>query len=363
MQRKRLLWQIFFVFLWLLVLSVGGVTWYVVAALQDFSLEQWPEARHAQVRSLQIQFVLAATATVILAAWAGFVLVRKKVRPLEEWNRQVKHWAQGKRETPLSFPPEELGGAAEAFNEMAVQLQERTHTIARLENVRQDFVANVSHELKTPIASIKGSVETLLDGAFQEPENAARFLNIIARHTDRLNAIIEDLLTLARIEQQEGATQIPVQPSSLWEILKVAMEDCEHFILEKNIQMNLVCEKAIYAKANAPLLQQAVVNLVSNAVKYSHPGSAVEVRVEQTREEVIIHVQDWGNGIEQQHLSRLFERFYRVDPARSRNLGGTGLGLAIVKHIAQAHEGHVSVESRIHVGSTFSLHLPRTRLG
>lgn len=117
--------------------------------------------------------------------------------------------------------------------------------------------------------------------------------------------------------------------------------------------------KVLIARVNAPLLQQAMVNLVSNAVKYSPPQSPVEIKVELMKSEVVIHVRDWGSGMEEKHLAQLFERFYRVDPARSRKLGGTGLGLAIVKHIAQAHEGRVIVESTIESGSTFSLHLPR----
>ena len=360
MRKKRFFWQVFSAFFWITLLALAALTGYGVATLQDFSWEHTPEAFEAQRAGLQIQFVLVGAFLAVGAGMVGFWVARRGVRPLEELGQQAQGLAEGTREAPLPIPPhEELATVAGAFNEMVAQRKERTHTIERLENVRQDFVANVSHELKTPISSIKGSVETLLDGAFQDPENATRFLHIIARHTDRLNAIIEDLLTLARIEQQKGATHIPTQPSALWEIFHIALEDCEHQIAEKRIQMTVVCAKTIQAKTNAPLLQHALVNLVSNAIKYSDPSSPVEVRGEQTRDEVIIHVQDWGRGIEKQHLPRLFERFYRVDPARHRNLGGTGLGLAIVKHIAQAHEGHVSVKSRIHVGSTFSIHLPR----
>jgi two-component system phosphate regulon sensor histidine kinase PhoR len=227
----------------------------------------------------------------------------------------------------------------------------------RLERTRRDFVANVSHELKTPITSIKGFVESLLAGAMHEPENALNFLNIIARQTDRLNGIINDLLSLSRIEQDAERGQIFLTTGRLKGTLQEALQVCEPKAAAQNITLTLTCADELRARINAPLLEQAVVNLVDNAVKYSPENSLVQVEAEPVGAEVVIRVRDQGRGIAKEHLPRLFERFYRVDPGRSRALGGTGLGLAIVKHIAQAHGGKVTVESKPGQGSTFSLYL------
>lgn len=229
----------------------------------------------------------------------------------------------------------------------------------RLEDIRRDFVANVSHELKTPVTSIKGFVETLLDGAMRDPADAERFLRIIARQADRLHAIIEDLLSLSKIEQSEDADDIALEVAPLAGVLESALNACQAGAAEREIAVTLECEPGLSAKINPLLLEQAVVNLLDNAIKYSDPGRQVNVVAKSVAAEAIISVADHGVGIAQEHLSRIFERFYRVDRARSRKLGGTGLGLAIVKHIVQAHHGSVTVDSTLGVGTTFTVRLPR----
>jgi two-component system phosphate regulon sensor histidine kinase PhoR len=236
-------------------------------------------------------------------------------------------------------------------------LHDVTH-YRRLENIRRDFVANVSHELKTPIASIKGFVETLLDGASENPEDATRFLRIVARQADRLNQIIEDLLSLSKIEQSEQEGNLPLEEGSIRAILDAAVADCQAAAAERNIRINVSCDESVVANINARLLEQAVDNLLDNAIKYSEPGEEVLITARALAGEVLISVTDHGCGIDRDHLHRLFERFYRVDKARSRKLGGTGLGLAIVKHIVQAHGGKVFVQSTPGKGSTFTIHLP-----
>jgi len=228
-----------------------------------------------------------------------------------------------------------------------------------LESMRREFVANVSHEIKTPVTSIKGFAETLLDGAMHIPEDAERFLRIIAGQADRLNSIVEDLLSLSQVEQAGEAGGLTLHEASLSDVLHVAVDVCDPKAAAKRITIDVSMVGEIYAPINPPLLEQAVVNLIDNAIKYSPEGAAVEVSCAADGDEVIIAVRDWGAGIAREHLTHLFERFYRVDKARSRDLGGTGLGLAIVKHIAQAHHGRVSVESALGKGSTFRIHLPR----
>ncbi|MCJ7602038.1 MAG: cell wall metabolism sensor histidine kinase WalK [Desulfobulbaceae bacterium] len=235
--------------------------------------------------------------------------------------------------------------------------------LRRLENIRRDFVANVSHELKTPITSIKGYVETLLDGAMDNREDAARFLKIIVKQTNQLYAIIEDLLSLSRIEKLSENEEVDLSIGNLQQILAEAVQTCQMKASGKNITISLHCPEELRANMNATMLEQAVVNLVVNAIKYSEAASEVTVSAaEKTQDDgtrrVVISVRDFGVGIAKKHLPRLFERFYRSDKARSRKLGGTGLGLSIVKHIAQIHGGDVSVQSQEGQGSTFFISLP-----
>jgi two-component system phosphate regulon sensor histidine kinase PhoR len=251
-----------------------------------------------------------------------------------------------------------LGRVAMRDHGAVIVLNDVTN-IRRLENLRRDFVANVSHELKTPITSVKGFVETLLDGALDNRDDAERFLRIVAKQADRLGAIIEDLLSLAKIEESEEALDLELQYDAILPVLEAAAHDCQPLAKERGIRLELDCSEGLSADVNSPLLEQAVTNLLDNAVKYSGNSSTVRVVAQVVGSEIAISVIDQGVGISAEHLPRLFERFYRVDKARSRKEGGTGLGLAIVKHIASAHRGRVTVHSEVGVGTTFTIHLPR----
>ncbi len=230
--------------------------------------------------------------------------------------------------------------------------------LRRLENMRREFVANVSHELKTPITSVKGFVETLQDGALEVREDAERFLAIIAKELDRLNSIIEDLLLLSRVERDTEKREITLAETPAEDVLRAAVRARAAKAEEKKVGIELQCDDDIVVEANALLLEHAVVNLIDNAIKYSDEGSTVRVEAVMQGGDVGIKVIDSGCGIDEKHIKRVFERFYRVDKARSRKLGGTGLGLAIVKHIIQAHGGQVTVDSIPGEGSTFAIHLP-----
>jgi two-component system phosphate regulon sensor histidine kinase PhoR len=238
--------------------------------------------------------------------------------------------------------------------------------VRQLETIRRDFVANVSHELKTPVTSIQGFVEALADGEVKDPAQIERYLGIIARHASRLNSIIEDLLTLSRFEEPgEGASAGAVEARALSFVrgpLKPVLEEAIDLSSvkaeEKRMKIDLACDGRIEARINAPLLEQAMINLIDNAIKYSPEDGRIRVEATKQDSHVAVAVQDNGCGIPAEHLPRIFERFYVVDKSRSRKLGGTGLGLAIVKHIAQAHGGYVTVESAPGKGSTFTLYLP-----
>lgn len=229
--------------------------------------------------------------------------------------------------------------------------------IKKLAKVRSEFVANVSHELKTPLTAIKGFVETLQEGAFEDKETSQKFLNIIQEHTQRLETLVNDLLNLSALESKETKLIIEQTPlktlvESAMGLLKKKLEDKKHRLLLK------------IPPALPPLLvdrskmQQVFLNLLDNAIKFTPSGGTITVSAFQNHNSIRIDVQDTGIGIEQHHIPRLFERFYRVDKGRSRELGGTGLGLAIVKHIVQSHQGKISVQSTPGQGSTFTISLP-----
>ncbi|SPD73918.1 PAS domain S-box protein [uncultured Desulfobacterium sp.] len=230
--------------------------------------------------------------------------------------------------------------------------------LRRLENIRRDFVANVSHEIKTPVTAIKGFAQTLRDGVKDE-DSRERFLEIIEKHTDRLITIIDDLLSLSRVEEGTEKDEIVLQAGHIEDIIYSAGQLCEAKASQRKIRIEIVCEYGLTCNINRALLEQAIINLLDNAVKYSEEGGTVLLKAGAKGDEIVIEVVDQGCGIERKHLDRLFERFYRVDKARSRNLGGTGLGLSIVKHIIQAHGGNVTVDSSPGKGSTFSIHLPK----
>ena len=239
------------------------------------------------------------------------------------------------------------------------------HDVTRLrllEKLRKDFVANVSHELKTPITSIRGYVETVLDDKLKDKKNARKFLKIVLKKSNQLNAIIDDLLLLSRIEQQEEAAKIELQLVDLAPLCDEVIHSCSPHASKKEIHVELDCPDNIFVTIHETLLEQAMVNLIMNAIKYSHVGGDVVVKVERqmvdSKPNVVIAVQDFGVGIEKEHLPRLFERFYRSDKARSRKLGGTGLGLAIVKHIMQVHGGDVTIASEPGQGTTVSMYIP-----
>ena len=230
--------------------------------------------------------------------------------------------------------------------------------LRNLENIRKQFVSNVSHELKTPITAIKGFVETLKN-IDNNNEDQKKFLQIIESHSDRLNCIIDDLLNLSRIEEQSGKEKLNLKNQKLLPVIDQAVQDCDILIQDKSISVKVNCDKQISILQNSRLMQEALSNLISNAVKYSDNESEIIISVNQNNDKDIISIKDYGIGISEKHQERLFERFYRVDESRSRDQGGTGLGLSIVKHIVNFHNGSITVNSKVDKGSTFSIIIPK----
>lgn len=230
--------------------------------------------------------------------------------------------------------------------------------LKRLETLRRDFVANVSHELKTPLTTLKGCVETLSEGGASTPDETARFVGMMGRQVGRLEAMVDDLLVLSRLEYESDRGGIELMPGLVNDVAARAVQAFSSRADKKGIQLVLDASDSLRAPMDAALLEQAVGNLVDNAIKYSDEESRITVTVAKKDNLAEIRVKDEGIGIEKAHLDRIFERFYRVDQARSRAQGGTGLGLAIVKHIALAHHGSVSVESTPGHGSVFIIRIP-----
>lgn len=233
-----------------------------------------------------------------------------------------------------------------------------TTRLRQLERTRREFVANVSHELRTPLSLIKGSVETLLDGAASQPAIAAKFLDIIDRHCDRLTYLIEDLLTLSRLES--GQIAINFDTVALRHDVAEVLDDFTRKADERGVDLINAVPPELHARADSDRLDQVLSNLVDNAIKYGRSGGAVRVEGREVPGQNLVELSviDDGPGIPAEAADRVFERFYRVDTARSREQGGTGLGLSIVKHIVQAHGGEVHVDTAPGKGAAFRFTLP-----
>ena len=229
----------------------------------------------------------------------------------------------------------------------------------RLEIVRQEFLSNVSHELRTPLTAIIAFVETLENGAIEDPESCRRFLSIIRKNASRMHSLIDDILELTAIEG--GNVRLRAAPVDLYMLVQDVCASAAAKASAQNVTLKNNVEPEVMVYADERRLEQMLTNLIDNAIKFSREHGTVAISYESdTRDK--ISVQDNGDGIPSQHLERLFERFYRVDRARSRDMGGTGLGLAIVKHLALLHRGEVTVTSELGKGSTFTIHLPKQKI-
>jgi len=242
----------------------------------------------------------------------------------------------------------ELGGSSAVFFDVT--------ELRRLEKVRKDFVANVSHELRTPITAIRGYAETLQSGALKDPVAAPKMVDIIHRQAERLSELVEDLLELSRLESRQ--TQLSEKPVELAEATQRALEAVRPKARLRGTSIEVQITPGLFALGDQRAIEQVLLNLIDNGVKYSPPNGHVWVSAAKRDGHVLVQVKDDGPGIEARHLSRVFERFYRVDKGRSREMGGTGLGLSIVKHLVTTMKGDVRCESAPGQGSTFSVELP-----
>lgn len=256
-----------------------------------------------------------------------------------------------KRSYDIHVAPIDLDGSSHAIGVFYDVTQ-----IERLERVRQEFLSNISHELRTPLTSIMAFVETLEDGAIDDKDNNRRFLGVIRRNAERMHGLIADILELSMIES--GNVSIEVKPVRLHNLVEEVFTSLSSKAAAREITLVNTVGENVKLSADPVRLEQMLTNLIDNGIKFNRPAGSVTVSVDQSAEKSSISIADTGEGILSDHLSRIFERFYRADRGRTREVGGTGLGLAIVKHLARLHGGEVSVTSALSRGTTFVVELP-----
>jgi two-component system phosphate regulon sensor histidine kinase PhoR len=251
-----------------------------------------------------------------------------------------------------------------SFNEIEIALNQLTEKyksdiakMKRLERIRTEFLGNVSHELRTPIFTIQGFLETLLNGALEDPKVNRKFLEKAASHTENLNNLLNDLIDISMIES--GEMRLSFRYFNLMDFLTEVVKEFDQILAEKNLQIEIgQFNRKLEVFGDKSKLRQVFVNLIQNAIKYSNSGK-IEIIIEEEKTSVLLIIKDSGLGIPETDIERIFERFYRVDKTRSKDIGGTGLGLAIVKHIIEAHQSRIEVKSKVGVGSEFSFRLKK----
>ncbi len=252
----------------------------------------------------------------------------------------------------------ELRQVSKLTNQIVGNLKADIGKLEKLERVRSEFLANVSHELRTPIFSIQGFIETLIDGAIDDPKVNREFLQKAYEHSERLNTLLNDLIEISRIES--GEMRMSFRYFNISEFLKNVVEELHPKAEKKSIKLSAAVDPhELLVLGDKDRLRQVMSNLIDNSIKYTDDGGSVEVGVTELQNSVRVYVKDNGTGIGKEHLGRIFERFYRVDKDRSRKVGGTGLGLAIVKHIVEAHNSRIEVKSEIGKGSEFGFLLKK----
>ncbi|MCK6558787.1 HAMP domain-containing protein [candidate division KSB1 bacterium] len=315
----------------------------------------------AAVRELRWQILAGGGMALLLTAVAGYWVARRLTNPIHKLAEIADSVKMGDLDAHFERTSnDEIGDLADLLNEMLAKLREDLKQMHKLENMRTQFLGNVSHELRTPIFALQGYLETLLYGNVTEVQTQRMFVEKAYRQAGRLNNLLTDLIDISRIES--GEMKMSFRYFDVAEWLARQMPDLQNQASQYDVTINLQNGEplgSVIALGDRERLTQVITNLASNAIKYNVPGGRVELGYHLNKKEVEIYVADTGRGIPGEHLPRIFERFYRVDRERSRDVGGTGLGLAIVKHIVEAHGSSVQVKSEVGKGSVFSFSLKR----
>ncbi|MBP8976864.1 MAG: HAMP domain-containing protein [Bacteroidetes bacterium] len=313
------------------------------------------------ISEIRKEIWLVGIAVMILMVLASIGISRSISKPLVDINKAVREIQNGNLNQKIDIPNrDEIGQVAQAINSMVSQLKEDIVRLQKLERVRSEFLGNVSHELRTPIFMLQGYLETLLDGALDDPNVNREFIEKAYGNALRLNTLLADLIEISRIES--GEMRMSFRYFRIGDLIESVAEEFRPQAQMKNISLSVDYDgvdrnQEVYGDKER--LGQALRNLVDNAIKYTQPTGLVRIVSRDKGDSVNIEVSDTGIGIPEEHIERIFERFYRVDKERSREAGGTGLGLSIVKHIIEAHSSKVIVTSEVGKGSTFSFSLKK----
>ncbi len=316
--------------------------------------------KSVDVTALVVASIISFSVSYLLAYFIlDFLIFREinKIYKLMEKLKKKELAGLGKQKSGILNPLEKINEEIFSFAQLK---QKEIDELKKLEAFRREFIADISHELKTPIFAAQGFVHTLLDGAVNDKAVRGKFLKKAAKSLDGLDALVQDLVTLSHIET--GQIKMHFEAFDLNELTEDVIEQLEDKAEKRNIKLQVEDpHQKVFVHADWQRISQVMTNLISNAIKHSFEGGNITIRYELSKKNVEVHVKDHGEGIAPEHLSRIFERFYRVDKSRSREKGGTGLGLAIVKHILENHATKADVESTPGKGSDFSFKLPRAK--
>lgn len=298
--------------------------------------------------------------SLVLFFWFAVVLIYQVVKLYVHSKISVIYKNIYKHKGVTKFVDADIESVEKEVENWAIQKENEIMQMKASESYRREFIGNVSHELKTPIFNIQGYVLTLLDGGLYDEEINMKYLNRTNKSVERMINIVEDLEVITRLETEE--TQLEIREFNIVELATDVLEQLELKAKESNIELSIKKETlSEMVIGDSDKIQQVFANLISNSIKYGKEGGRTEVRFFDMNDNILIEIADDGIGMSEEHLPRLFERFYRVDKNRSRKIGGTGLGLAIVKHIIEAHNQTINVRSTVNVGSTFSFILEKAK--
>lgn len=302
------------------------------------------------------QFFLAALLAIILTAILGFILSKRVSRPLQEMNRITRSMAKGDFNVRLDVPyKDEVGQLADSINHLATELDQTIHELVKEKNLKDKFVEDVSHELRSPLTLIRGYVDAIVEGVAKE-ETKDRYLQIVSRETNRLNRLVTDLLDFTHLKKKD----LSLGDIHLFDLIHDTAAKMEPEAARKELQWELSVSDGLKVRGHQDRLEQVLMNLLDNAIRYTPNGGTIRIEAVPEGKLIRITVQDTGVGIPDDHLQAIWERFHKVDPARTKTEGGTGLGLAIAKEIVELHGGTVDVSSQQGKGSTFSFTLPKS---
>ncbi len=356
---KSAVWKILGAYLTAILSAVVVMRFFIASELRELYVSMTPQQPGSELGAINGIFIAGGVFIVLTTFITGYVFSRKMILPLRKMEETAQCIAKGDLTRRVDVTgKDEFGGLAGSFNLMADELQSKIDNLEKMDKVRTDFVANVSHELKTPLTSIKGYIETLEDGAVDDRENAIKFLAIIRKHSERLGNIIDDLLSLAEIESTQGKIV-----TSRFDLKTLVDDVAGGFdqtlsVKKQGLQVDYNGQD-FWISGDSRKIERLLVNLIDNAITYTGQDGQIKCSLFEKEDSMMISIEDNGIGISKEHLERLFERFYRVDKDRSRGSGGTGLGLSIVKHIVFLHDGHIDIDSEPGKGTKVTVILPR----